>query len=183
MIAALEGDAQAVMAFPTILQAGTLQTWMHYQRWLGLILRRPVPGSFPFASGCCQLIAVDRLRLPLYDEGFFMYGEDVELSWRLSCGGQKVLHVDGAPVVHEGSASSGPNTAFYETQMVASQLLLGFKLANGQMETTSMFVVRLATLWLRALLRSLRHWHYQPVASYFAGVSQARRVQRKIARH
>jgi GT2 family glycosyltransferase len=179
MIAALEADKQAVMAFPSVMQAGTLHTWMHYQRWLGLILSRPVPGSFPYASGCCQLIAVDRLGLPLYDESFFMYGEDVELSWRLSDGRQKIIHVDGDPVLHEGSASSGPNTAFYETQMVASQFLLAFRLASGPVEAAWLFMARMLSLGLRALLRSLRHRHCQPVVSYIAGIREALRIRNK----
>lgn len=182
MIAALEADVQAIVAFPRVRQSGRLQTWLHYQRWLGLITRFPALGTFPYASGCCQLIATDRLSPPLYDESFFMYGEDVELSWRLSRAGLKIILVDGTPVEHEGSASSGPNTPFYETQLVTSHILLGFRLSGGPIEAALLLLLRVPTLLSRALVRSVRYGHVRPLVGYVTGLREAFRVLKASGR-
>ena len=56
-------------------------TWYH--RFTGLTLHKQVPGSFQYLSGCCLLIPNSEVRENLFDEDFFMYGEDVQLSWML----------------------------------------------------------------------------------------------------
>ncbi len=182
MITALEADVHAILAFPTVRQSGRLQTWGHYQRWLGLIMRSPALGTFPYASGCCQLIATDRLNPPLYDEIFFMYGEDCELSWRLFRARLKIIHVDGAHVEHEGSASSGPNTAFYETQMVIGHLLLAVRISRGPIEAALLLLLRVPTLCARALIRSVRYRHVRPLVCYVAGMREAFRVLKTAKR-
>jgi GT2 family glycosyltransferase len=43
----------------------------------------------------------------LFDDGFFLYYEEVELMWRLRKAGWRVLHVSGSRVLHVGAASTG----------------------------------------------------------------------------
>lgn len=62
------------------MQDGEEQGWLYYQPWLALVTKRPVWGSFAYLSGCCLLVQRPDNTQPLFDETFFMYGEDVELS-------------------------------------------------------------------------------------------------------
>src|SRR5690606_5305939 len=92
---------------PRVRQDGLEQGWLYYHPWLALVTRRPLPGSFPYLSGCCMLVHRPDNAMPLFDEDFFMYGEDVELSWRMRRSGARLVLVDGDYVRHEGSASTG----------------------------------------------------------------------------
>ena len=58
-------------------------------------------------SGACMLIRRSALDGRLFREGFFMYGEDVELCQRLRAAGWRVRYVSTARVTHHGAATSG----------------------------------------------------------------------------
>lgn len=117
-------DESAALLAPHIEQNGVRDGWMYYLPWLGLVLRRPVPGAMPYLSGCCLLINRSALPGAVFDERFFMYGEDVELSMRCHRAGRTLVLVDDAWIQHKGSAGSGMGSAFYEELTVRSRLLL-----------------------------------------------------------
>jgi GT2 family glycosyltransferase len=75
-----------------------------------MIAGRPrMPVSF--ICGCCFLLRVDVLRaIGGFDERFFAYGEDLELSIRLARGGYVMLHEPAATLLHRISRTS-PLTA------------------------------------------------------------------------
>lgn len=54
----------------------------------------------------------DFLKVGGFDESFFAYFEDVDLSFRLRLAGGRCLYVPGAEVCHVGSASSGKTSDF-----------------------------------------------------------------------
>jgi GT2 family glycosyltransferase len=54
-----------------------------------------------FVCGCCFLLRVDVLRqVGGFDESFFTYGEDLELSIRLARGGHKMVYEPSATLLH-----------------------------------------------------------------------------------
>ena len=60
---------------------------------------------------CAPMIRLDALRqVGGFDDRFFIYFEDADLSWRLRAGGWRTLHVPAARVIHEGSATIGTGT-------------------------------------------------------------------------
>ena len=69
------------------------------------------------ASGCCGLYKKEMIdKIGLYEERFFLYGEDTEFGWRHQLAGWKCIYNPGAIVFHEHSASSGDYShlkAFY----------------------------------------------------------------------
>jgi N-acetylglucosaminyl-diphospho-decaprenol L-rhamnosyltransferase len=65
------------------------------------------PGSPDWVSGACILVRRSVLEeLDGFDEGFFMYCEDIDLCRRLRDAGHELLYEPAATVVHEGGASA-----------------------------------------------------------------------------
>ncbi len=164
--AALRGKPEAVIAYPSINHGGEVIGTAYYQRYFALRSKTPLPGCIPYPSGCCQLLAPERLRGLWFDEDFFMYGEDVELGYRL--GEQGMVHVPEILVVHEGSASSINGSIFYETHMVEGHWLLARKLARCRFDFWMLVLARLVTMPSRAIVRAIRNKSLLPLHILFA---------------
>ena len=70
----------------------------------------------PFASGCGMLLRCSALRrIGLFDERYFMYVEDVDLTLRAWIGGYRVMDVPAAIVYHRmtGSGSESQQRMFW----------------------------------------------------------------------
>lgn len=150
------GDIPMLIA-PRIRQDGAEQGWLYYQPWLALVTHRPLLGSAPYLSGCCLLVKRKDNAQELFDEEFFMYGEDVELSWRMRRQGGSLVLLENVWLEHEGSASSGQASEAYERFLVESHLLLGRKLAPNAIAAKLMRALRAPILAARACLRALRY--------------------------
>lgn len=158
-------DVVPALVAPRVLQDGQTHGWLYYQPWLALVTERPLPGSFAYLSGCCLLVARQDNALPLFDEDFFMYGEDVELSWRWRRSGGCLVLLDRVHVQHEGSASSGQASEGYERYLVRSHWCLAGKFAGNRFAALLMRASRLPTLFLRACVRALRYRSCVPLKS------------------
>ena len=164
LLAALPRDsAVPALVAPRILQDGQVQGWLYYQRWLALVTRRPLPGSVAYLSGCCLLVRRTDQAAPLFDEDFFMYGEDVELSWRWRRQGGALVLLEESWLHHAGSASSGQASAAYERFLVGSHWVLARKLAEVRWEARVMQATKLPALIARACLRALRYRSLVPI--------------------
>lgn len=65
------------------------------------------PQVIDAGTGACLLIRGPLfLELGGFDEGYFMYGEDLELCWQIAARGQQVWYEPSAIVVHRKGASS-----------------------------------------------------------------------------
>ncbi len=159
----------AGIAYPAIFQNGRISGTVHYQRWFGLLSRRPLPGSDPHASGCCMLIDPACTGRAVFDEDFFMYGEDAELGCRLRHRPGTLLHVPQARVEHEGSATGHNGSPFYETRLVAAHLILARKLARSRFGHFGLLLGRAVMLPVRALLRAVRQRSLVPLHALFGG--------------
>ncbi|WP_454438782.1 glycosyltransferase [Thauera mechernichensis] len=174
LISALEAAPDAVIAYPRVDHGGRVIGTAFYQRGLGLIVLDGSPdwvGLTAYASGCCQLIDPHRLKGAWFDEDFFMYGEDVEFGARLGAAG--MAFVRETLVIHEGSASSGLGSHFYETRMVVSHLLLVPKLAHSGYERFLCYAGRLLMLPLRAIVRAIRYRSMVPLKALGEGLRLA----------
>jgi GT2 family glycosyltransferase len=158
----LAGHPEAILVYPAIDHGGRVLGTVWYQRWFGLITPKPLPGSFPYPSGCAILFAPERWETPLFDEDFFMYGEDIRLGWMHRNTG-RLLHLPKVCVWHEGSASSGMGTAFYERRLVAAHLLLAAKTSTDLSDLFFSLTMRVMFLCCRALARSVRFHHMLPL--------------------
>jgi GT2 family glycosyltransferase len=160
---ALLRHPDARLAYPAIDHTDRVSGTMYYQRWFGLLSTRPLPGSDPHPSGCCLLLNTARIGPDLFDEDFFMYGEDAELGCRLSREPGTMLYLPKVLVQHEGSASSGLGTPFYESRMVAAHLILARKLARGPIGRSGLLLGRGVMLTARALVRATRYRSLVPL--------------------
>jgi GT2 family glycosyltransferase len=133
-----------------------------YQPLFGLVLKKPILSSFPYLSGACILVPDEFVKPFLFDPEFFMYGEDVELSWRLQKAGITMVGID-ALCTHESSSSSHDYSLFYEYHVTRGHILLAKKLARNNIEWFFMVLGRLVGLPSRALLRSLRRGSWLPL--------------------
>lgn len=172
---ALVNHPEAVIAYPRVDHGGRVIGTIYYQRHFALLsFDKRLPGSFPYPSGSALLIAPERITLPLFDEDFFMYGEDMMLGWRL--GPTRMVHVPQVLAWHEGSASSHNGSVFYETRIAAGHWLLGRKLARSPFDRAVLILGRSLGLAARAVLRAIRSRSFVPLRALAVGWHLARRA-------
>ncbi|MGH9785166.1 MAG: glycosyltransferase family 2 protein [Terriglobia bacterium] len=63
-----------------------------------------------WVSGACMLLRREALASPLFDERFFLYGEDMDLCDRLTRSGWKVLYTPRTAIIHLGGRSVAAQT-------------------------------------------------------------------------
>lgn len=168
----MEASPAALMLVPAVNHAGNEKGVMYYQRWSGLLLHFPHLGSFAFPSGCCFLVAPERCCWPLYDERFFMYGEDVALGIRFGIGSE-IIFLAEVLVDHEGSASSRLGSRFYEERVVAAHFLVVSALTRNGLKRAALVLSRIPFLLGRALLRSFRFRSLLPLKALYWGAEIA----------
>jgi N-acetylglucosaminyl-diphospho-decaprenol L-rhamnosyltransferase len=166
---ALVDRPEVILACPDIDNGGRITGPTYYQRLFGILSSKKMPGSAPHASGCAMLIAVNRIKQPLFDESFFMYGEDAELGWRMARSGKAFTHVQHVLVRHDGSASSGMGSEFYESRMIAAHILLARKLATSKWDYVALLLGRLIVLPSRAIVRAWRYRSARPLRALILG--------------
>lgn len=101
--------------FPTPFNFLAMNTWLNRAvRMLPGVRRRFRPvwsevpaGPVPWVLGAAMALRRTALRsVGGFDEGFFMYSEEVDLCWRLRDAGWEVRYTPEAEVVHVGGAST-----------------------------------------------------------------------------
>lgn len=165
MVSALAGAMlmpEVFLATPAAAEGG--QGILHYQRWLGLLTAKPLPGSFPFPVGAALLCRLPwPWAGPLFDEDFFMYGEDVALGWAIRQHGGRCMSVLDARLQHEPGQSSRRNPLFYEFHVLRGHWLLCSKTATTRLQACLLHVTKAPLLFSRALFRSLSQQSWVPL--------------------
>jgi GT2 family glycosyltransferase len=126
----------------------------------------PEPDVFGFC-GAAAILRTSALRdVGLFDEDFFLYYEDSDLSWRLRLGGYRVEYCPDAVVRHVHAASTGEGSELFRFHDGRNRLLMLTKdataaravLAVGRyVLTTSSIAARRSQPWphVRVRLRVL----------------------------
>jgi N-acetylglucosaminyl-diphospho-decaprenol L-rhamnosyltransferase len=161
------GDADLIA--PAIIDDHDIpQPMLWYQRFFGLLTDHALPGSFPYLSGCGLLFRRD---LPvsgkLFDESFFMYGEDTLLGWKMARQKKTILRLNTAVVRHTGQDSTRPCTLFYEYHMARAHILLALKTWRSPLEIPLLLATKSMGLALRAMLRCFRYKSGIPLLAFF----------------
>lgn len=156
------GAAGSVVAPVIRSPDGTEIRGAWYQRLLGLYFLRPAPGCVRYLSGCCLAVPMQLCSEPLFNEDFFFYGEDVELSARLARMGVQLEIDDSALVEHAATSSSRNGSLFYEYHMNRAHLLLASRLNQRAIARVVATCGRLLTLPVRAAIRTVRFRAFTP---------------------
>lgn len=77
-------------------------------------IQSPVPYQTSFLTGCAPLLSVKLLqKVGIFDERFFLYYEDADLSCRIQRAGQGLFIVPDARVYHAEKSESNPKKLYY----------------------------------------------------------------------
>jgi GT2 family glycosyltransferase len=146
---------------------------------------RPPTEVFGISGAACVLRTSALADVGLFDESFFMYYEDTDLSWRLRLAGHLVVHCPAAVVEHEHAASSGEGSDFFRFHDARNRLALLTKDASAGLAlrgvgrfilTTASITIRRSQPWghVRTRLRAF--------GSYLGMLPGLLRARRRIGR-
>lgn len=84
-----------------------------------------------YATGCCMLIKKEVFeKVGLFDDKYFLYYEDADLSQRMKRAGYKIIYQPEAILWHENAGSTGGSGSLLQDYfMTRNRLLFGFKYA------------------------------------------------------
>lgn len=167
LLAGMQQDSDISLIAPRIASAhGESGCWW-YNRILGTTSLTKKRLCFPYLSGCCLLFRRNLVESePLFDEDFFMYGEDVHLSWRIQKSGKKILCARDVKILHEGTGSSNHGDLFYEYHVARGHILLALKTCEHIYDLPLAIAGRILYLSVRALIRSLRYFNPNPLIAF-----------------
>ena len=113
--------------------------------------RRTAPDDVPWLSGACLAVGAELwTELGGFDEDYFLYWEDVDLSWRALALGARLEVADGAHVVHdEGGTQESRGRAKSETYY-------RYDIRNRMMFARKNLGPAAVRRWRRALPRAAR---------------------------
>lgn len=87
--------------------------------------------NISFATGACLLLKCDTLKKTgLFDQKYFLYYEDAELSTRLIVNGYELRYVYKAVLWHNNAGSSGSGSDLHDYYLTRNKLLFGMKYAS-----------------------------------------------------
>ncbi len=169
MIAQFANDPDVALVAPRILSDDPGREFgIWYHRYFGLLLSRPGRGRFHYFTGCCLLFRKDLVAdSRIFDESFFMYGEDVELGWRITRQGKKMACARNVYVKHDLGPSADRTGLFYEYHMARGHLLLSLKTCLHPMAIPFHILTKYMVLTLRAIVRCARNRTLIPLTALF----------------
>jgi GT2 family glycosyltransferase len=106
-------------------------------------------------SGAFMLMRKQALdKVGLLDEAFFMYGEDVDLSWRIILGGWKNYYYPGTRIIHYKGESTKKGSLNYVFVFYNAMAIFARKHFSQKHAATYTAIIKMA-IWMRALVAVL----------------------------
>ena len=99
--------------------------------WLTIDDGPDPPDVFGFCGAAAALKTAAVSAVGGFDDDYFLYYEDTDLSWRLRLAGYRILHVPSAVVRHHHASSSGEGSALHRFYDERNRLLTLTKNAPG----------------------------------------------------
>lgn len=131
----------------------------------------------PFASGCAMLLRCSVLeRIGLFDERYFMYVEDVDLTLRAWIAGYRVMDVPAAVVYHR---MSGSNSASRQRMFWGYRNQLTTLLKLYQPQTLRRYAGPISRRWLLTRNRHALRGTLAALAMLPGTLARRRKVQRQ----
>ena len=129
---------------------------------------------FGFSGGAAALRRAAWDAIGGFDESFFMYYEDFDLSWRLRLTGRRIVFEPAARVSHEHAGSSGHSSALLRFHSLRNRLLTTVR--NGTVPLVLLVLARTAGRGVRDALAGLRGRH----GDTYLGAAEWRRLVRDV---
>jgi N-acetylglucosaminyl-diphospho-decaprenol L-rhamnosyltransferase len=183
LIEAIDRSSRIALVSPRVVSNDPGREYgIWYHRYLGLLLSTPGRLRFHYFTGCCLLFRNELVdEKGLFDEAFFMYGEDTELGWRLTRQGRHVVCAEEVFVEHEYGPSVDRSSFFYEYHMARGHLLLTWKTLAHPVEIPLLLLSKLLGLGSRALARSCRYRTSSPLAAFCLAWLPATRLKHYLS--
>jgi O-antigen biosynthesis protein len=107
-------------------------------------------------AGAFMLMRKETLdKVGLLDETFFMYGEDIDLSYRITQGGYKNYYFPETTIIHYKGESTKKGSLNYVKVFYKAMIIFAQKHFSGGKANTFSFLLNLA-IWFRAFLSVLK---------------------------
>ncbi|MBR1449089.1 MAG: glycosyltransferase family 2 protein [Prevotella sp.] len=118
-----------------------------------------VPERIDVMSGAFCLLRRSALdQVGLLDEDFFMYGEDIDLSYRILKGGFENWYVPADIVHYKGESTQ--KSSFRYVHVFYQAMLIFFRKHYGHLSLFITLPIK-AAIYLRALLALIQMWYYR----------------------
>src|SRR5690606_20786281 len=106
--------------------------------------------EIPILSGAFMLMRKDALdKVGLLDEAFFMYGEDIDLSYRIVLGGYKNYYYPGTRIIHYKGESTKKSSVNYVFVFYNAMIIFAKKHFSSKNARIYSFLINLA-IYFRA---------------------------------
>jgi hypothetical protein len=92
-----------------------------------------------------------------FDESFFMYGEDIDLSYRIQQAGYKNIYLAECPILHFKGESTRKGTLNYVRLFYGAMAIFARKHYGGMSSGIFSFCIHLA-IWIRAFFSAIGHF-------------------------
>jgi GT2 family glycosyltransferase len=132
-------QTSCIQSFPTILNQALDSEYLR-KRWPGSVLwgtrsflhNHGLPEEVEAISGACLMIKGDIFKeIGGFSEEYFMYGEDMDLCYKVRKAGYKSYYVPEATVVHFGGSSSKKAPGNFATVMMRESIGLFIRKTGG----------------------------------------------------
>jgi hypothetical protein len=171
-------QTSCVQSFPTtlnqLLDADFLQRrFPHWRLWgtAALHSRQRAPARVEAVSGACLFVSREVFdRIAGFTETYFMYGEDLDLCFKIKQAGYRVYHTGETNVIHHGCGSSRQDSQAH-SDVIMRESVYRFLRLNRGIASANCYRVAMACAALiriplivsllgfeRSLARSLRKW-------------------------
>ncbi len=106
--------------------------------------------EIPVLSGAFMMMRKETLdKVGLLDEDYFMYGEDIDLSYRITLGGYKNVYFSETRIIHYKGESTKKSSVNYVFVFYRAMLIFAKKHFSKRLAKTFSFLINLA-IYLRA---------------------------------
>jgi GT2 family glycosyltransferase len=102
-------------------------------------------------------------KIGLLDEAFFMYGEDIDLSYRIQKGGFKNYYLADTTIIHYKGESTKKGSLNYVRVFYGAMIIFAKKHFHGQQATVFIALMQ-AAVWFRAALTVVSNFFKQAFA-------------------
>jgi GT2 family glycosyltransferase len=136
-------QTSCIMSYPTVLNQ-VLDSELLRNRFLKsklwgiapLYNNSNAPSQVEAISGACVMLKRDVCTFVKgFEERYFMYGEDVDLSFKVYEAGYKLYYVPTAAIVHHGGGSSRSARSTFSTVMMRESVQLFLRLRRGRISS------------------------------------------------